>query len=292
LEIRMLATPTPETAGAYLHPDLFRGKTALVTGGGTGLGLEVSRALSALGAKVAIASRDPAHHADFLDATGAAGHVSRAEVLDVRDPRAVRRVVDRIADDWDGLDLLVNNAAGNFVRPALRLPPRAWQSVIDIALSGTFFCSQAAARVMTESGRGGAMVNIVAPYAWNGCPGVVHSAAAKAGVLALTTTLAVEWAELRVRVNAVAPGPFVSEGAGDRLWPSPEMAERVRGQIPAGRFGSAREVADAVLYLLSPAADFVNGACLTIDGGWCLGKGLFGEGEVVAVKRRRPGQSS
>lgn len=270
-------------AGSYLRPDLFRGRTALVTGGGTGLGLEVSRALAALGARVAIASRDPAHHAAFLSGDGE----RRAEVLDVRDARAARRVIDRIADDWGGLDLLVNNAAGNFVRPALRLPPRAWQSVIDIALSGTFYCSQAAARVMAESGRGGAMVNIVAPYAWSGCPGVVHSAAAKAGVLALTTTLAVEWAALGIRVNAVAPGPFVSEGAEDRLWPTPEMAARVKAQIPAGRFGDVGEVADAVLYLLSPAAGFVNGACLTIDGGWCLGKGLFGEGEVTAIRRRR-----
>ena len=205
----------------------------------------------------------------------------------MRDARAVRRVVDRVAGDWGGLDLLINNAAGNFVRPALRLPPRAWQSVIDIALSGVFYCSQAAARVMSESGRGGAMVNIVAPYAWSGCPGVVHSAAAKGGVLALTTTLAAEWAALGIRVNAVAPGPFESEGAAARLWPSAEMAERVRAQIPAGRFGRAREVADAVLYLLSPAAAYVNGACLTIDGGWWLGKGLFGEGAVAAVKRRR-----
>jgi NAD(P)-dependent dehydrogenase (short-subunit alcohol dehydrogenase family) len=195
--------------------------------------------------------------------------------------------VERVAADWDGLDLLVNNAAGNFVRPALRLPPRAWQSVIDIALSGVFYCAQAAARVMGESGRGGAIANVVAPYAWSGCPGVVHSAAAKAGVLALTYTLAVEWAPLSIRVNAVAPGPFASEGADARLWPSAEMENRVREQIPAGRFGRAREVADAVLYLLSPAAVYVTGACLTIDGGWWLGKGLFGAGEVEAVKRRR-----
>jgi NAD(P)-dependent dehydrogenase (short-subunit alcohol dehydrogenase family) len=136
------------------------------------------------------------------------------------------------------------------------------------------------------------MVNIVAPYAWSGCPGVVHSAAAKAGVLALTTTLAVEWAALGIRVNAVAPGPFVSEGAEDRLWPTPEMARRVKAQIPAGRFGDVGEVADAVLYLLSPAAGFVNGACLTIDGGWWLGKGLFGEGEITAVERRRRGATT
>jgi len=275
------------TAGDYLRPDLFRGRSALVTGGGTGLGLEVSRALAALGARVAIASRDPAHHAAFLREAERAGWTARADVLDVRDARATRRVVDQVAAAFGGLDLLVANAAGNFVRPALRLPPRAWQSVIDIALSGVFYSAQAAARVMGEGGRGGAIATIVAPYAWSGCPGVVHSAAAKAGVLALTCTLAAEWASLGIRVNAVAPGPFTSEGAGDRLWPSVEMENRVREQIPAGRFGTAREVADAVLYLLSPAASYVTGACLTIDGGWWLGKGLFGEGEVEAVPRRR-----
>jgi NAD(P)-dependent dehydrogenase (short-subunit alcohol dehydrogenase family) len=277
------------TAGDYLRPDLFRGKTAFVTGGGTGLGLEVSRALGALGARVAIASRNPDHHTAFLSAASAAGWQARAETLDVRDARQVRRVVERVAADWNGLDFLVNNAAGNFVRPALRLPPRAWQTVIDIALSGAFYCAQAVGRVMGESGRGGAIVNVVAPYAWSGCPGVVHSAAAKAGVLALNHTLAVEWAPLAIRVNAVAPGPFASEGADARLWPSADMENRVREQIPAGRFGRAREVADAVLYLLSPAAAYVTGACLTIDGGWWLGKGLFGAGEVKAVRRRREG---
>jgi NAD(P)-dependent dehydrogenase (short-subunit alcohol dehydrogenase family) len=282
------ATAAPAPAGEYLRPGLFGGRTALVTGGGTGLGLEVARGLAALGARVAIASRDPAHHVRFLGEAEAAGREAQALVLDVRDARAVRRAVDRLAAGWGGLDLLVANAAGNFVRPALRLPPRAWQSVIDIALSGVFYCAQAAARVMAAEGRGGAMVTVVAPYAWSGCPGVVHSAAAKAGVLALTTTLAVEWAGLGIRVNAVAPGPFESAGAGARLWPSAEMENRVRAQIPAGRFGNAREVADAVLYLLSPAAAYVTGACLTIDGGWWLGKGLFGAGEVAAVRRRRP----
>ncbi len=283
---KMTSAPRPP-AGTYLRPDLFNGQSALVTGGGTGLGLEISRALASLGARVAIASRDPAHHEPFLAAAAAAGWTARADVLDVRDARQVRRVVEAIAADWNGLDLLINNAAGNFVRPALRLPPRAWQSVIDIALSGVFYCSQAAARVMGAGGRGGAILNVVAPYAWSGCPGVVHSAAAKAGVLALTYTLAVEWAPLGIRVNAVAPGPFGSQGAESRLWPSAEMEERVRAQIPAGRFGEAREVADAALYLLSPAAEYVTGSCLTVDGGWWLGKGLFGAGEVTKVERRR-----
>jgi hypothetical protein len=276
----------PATPGAFLARDCLRGRVALVTGGGTGLGLEVSRGLLALGATVAIASRDPAHHARFEREAAAHDGRGTAHVLDVREPRAVRRTVRAIADAHGRLDILVNNAAGNFIRPALRLPPRGWQAVIDIALSGVFYCSQAAAEVMQGSG-GGVIVSVVAPYAWTGCPGVVHSVAAKAGVLAMTRTLAVEWAALGIRVNAVAPGPFESAGAEQRLWPTPELEEHVRQQVPAGRFGHAPEVADAILYLVSPAASYVTGACLTIDGGWSLGKGLFGSGEIDAVERRR-----
>jgi NAD(P)-dependent dehydrogenase (short-subunit alcohol dehydrogenase family) len=274
------------TAGRFLEADTFRGQVAVVTGGGTGLGLEVSRGLLRLGATVVIASRDPEHHRQFLDELARSGGEGRAAVLDVREDRAVRRLMRDLADEFGGLDILVNNAAGNFVRPSLRLAPRSWRAVIDIALSGVFYCSQGAALVMREAG-GGAIVNVVAPYAWTGCPGVVHSVAAKAGVLAMTRTLAVEWAGLDIRVNAVSPGPFESEGAERRLWPTAEIERRVRDQIPARRFGRADEVADAILYLASPAAAFVTGACLTIDGGWWLGKGLEGGDEAEAVARRR-----
>lgn len=275
--------------GSFLTADTFSDRVAVVTGGGTGLGLEVSRGLARLGAHVVICSRDAAHHQSFLREVEARGWRGSALVLDVREARAARRLMREVHGSWGRLDLLVNNAAGNFVRPSLALAPRSWRSVIDIALSGVFYCSQGAALVMREAG-GGAIVNVVAPYAWTGCPGVVHSVAAKAGVLAMTRSLAVEWAALGIRVNAVAPGPFESAGAESRLWPSDELAARVRAQIPAGRFGRAEEVADAILYLLCPAAAYVTGACLTIDGGWWLGKGLAGSGgEVEAIARRRPG---
>lgn len=271
----------------FLVDDAFAGRSALVTGGGTGLGLEISTLLGRLGARVAIASRDAGHHREFLDRAAAEGWTGRAEVLDVREPEGVRAVCERVAAEFGGLDVLVNNAAGNFIRPALSLPAKGWRAVIDIALSGVFYCSQGAARIMGEQEEGGAIVNIIAPYAWTGCPGVVHSVTAKAGVLAMSKSLAVEWASRRIRVNCVAPGPFESEGAASRLWPTPEIREAIERAIPAGRFADTLEVARAAVYLASPQANYISGATLTIDGAWSLGKGLLGDIDPASVPRRR-----
>jgi NAD(P)-dependent dehydrogenase (short-subunit alcohol dehydrogenase family) len=277
------AGPPPTTGPAR---DL-EGRVAWITGGGTGLGLEVGRSLAGRGAILAIAGRSE-EHLDFgrrvLENDG-------ARVLslpcDVRDVHAVRRCARTIVEETGRLDMLVNNAAGNFVRPAERLPEKAFASVVDIVLNGTFHCSRAAARAMIERGEGGVILNVVATYAWTGGPGTVHSACAKAGVLAMTRTLAVEWARHAIRVVAIAPGPFRSRGAADRLWPSPELEERVRRGIPLGRFAEREEVAEACAWLVSDAAAYVTGECLTIDGGGWLGKGVLGESAEVPVVRRR-----
>jgi NAD(P)-dependent dehydrogenase (short-subunit alcohol dehydrogenase family) len=278
------------------HPESGRGgvgtlagKTAFVTGGGTGLGLAVSRRLGRLGANVAVASRDVAHHAEVRAAGERDGFAVLSVAMDVREPDQVKRAVRETAERFGGLDVLVNNAAGNFIRPSLKLAPKAFATVVDIALNGVFYCSREAGRVMA-AGRGGAIVNVSAPYASTGKPGVVHSACAKAGVEAMTRTLAAEWAAHRIRVNAVSPGPFESEGAGDRLWPSEEMEATVRGQIPLGRFGTAGEVADLVVWLASDAAAWVTGSVFLIDGGWSLPGGMLGAPEKV-LRRRRPAPS-
>jgi NAD(P)-dependent dehydrogenase (short-subunit alcohol dehydrogenase family) len=263
----------------------FDGRVALVTGGGTGLGLACSRKLAALGAVVVCASRDVAHHETLLAEAAEQGWTVTSRAMDVREPKQVRAVVTEAVEMHGSLDILVNNAAGNFIRPSLKLAPKGWQAVIDIALSGVFYCSQAAGRVMSHAGYG-RIVNVIAPYVETGMPGVAHSVAAKAGVKALTKTLASEWASLGIRVNAVSPGPFVSTGAADRLWPSEEIEDAIRESISVKRFGTAEEVADAVLYLASPHADFINGSCLTIDGGWMLPGGMAGDG-VERVPRRK-----
>jgi NAD(P)-dependent dehydrogenase (short-subunit alcohol dehydrogenase family) len=268
----------PPRAARWLPEACFRGRNALVTGGGTGLGAEISRGLLSLGARVVIASRNPAHHAALLAEARARGWSAEALVLDVREAAAVERAAAELAGRG-GVDLLVNNAAGNFLCPAERLSARGWRAVVGIALDGTFYCSRYFGRAMIERGSGGQILNVVATYAWTGMPGVVHSASAKAGVLALTRTLAVEWARFGIRVNAVAPGPFESEGAAARLWPEERMRARLVEQNPLGRMAEAGDVAGHCLYLLSPACEYVNGECFVVDGGLSLGRNLWAPGE-------------
>jgi NAD(P)-dependent dehydrogenase (short-subunit alcohol dehydrogenase family) len=177
---------------------------------------------------------------------------------------------------FGGLDILVNNAAGNFICPAEKLSPNGWNAVVNIVLNGTFYCSRAAGLKMIESGRGGNILNIVAAYAWTGGPGTIHSACAKAGVVAMTRTLAVEWARFKIRVNAISPGPIETEGAGSKLWASPEVREAMLRTVPRGRIGEPGEVAHAAAYLVSDFADFITGEVLVLDGGQSLGKGTFG----------------
>lgn len=275
-----------------LRAGLFEGRAALITGGGTGLGLELAGRLAELGARVCLASRSEEHLEAGREAVlaRAPDAVVSTRELDVRDWRQVRRVVAAEAEAAGGLHLLVNNAAGNFVRPSERLPEKAFANVVDIVLNGTFHCSRAWANEALKRRHGGVLLNVVATYAWHGGPGTLHSAAAKAGVLALTRTLAVEWARKGLRAVAVAPGPFESKGAADRLWPSEELEEAVRRGVPAGRFASREEVAEAGAWLLSEAADYCTGEVLTLDGGAWLGRGILGGGglgEVPTVRRRR-----
>ncbi len=264
-------------AARWLPADAFAGRKAVVTGGGTGLGLEISRGLAHLGAEVAILSRNPAHHAALAEEARARGWQVSARVLDVRQPEDVHRAAQELAERWGRVDVLVNNAAGNFVCPTERMSANAWRAVLGIVLDGTFYCSRDFGRTMLRQG-GGSILNVVATYAWTGMAGVAHSASAKAGVLALTRTLAAEWARHRIRVNAIAPGPFESAGARGNLWPDAEAREAVRAMIPWQRFGTAEEVAAHCLYLLSPACDWVTGECFVVDGGMSLAQSMWESG--------------
>ncbi len=268
----------------WLPAGCFAGQTAFVTGGGTGLGLAVATRLGELGASVACASRSVEHHEELIARGEARGFGVQSIAMDVRDAGSVKDAVRATVERFGGLDVIINNAAGNFVRPSLSLAPKGFAAVTDIALNGVFNVSRAAGRVLRKTG--GAIVNISAPYAATGKPGVVHSAAAKAGVESMTRTLAAEWASLGIRVNAVSPGPFESRGAADRLWPSEELERAVLSQIPLGRFGSAEEVAELVGFLASPLAAWITGAVWTMDGGWSLPTPLV-DADGDKVRRRR-----
>jgi NAD(P)-dependent dehydrogenase (short-subunit alcohol dehydrogenase family) len=202
------------------------GQTALVTGGGTGIGLAIAIALGRLGARVVIASRDPDHLESGLAELRAAGCTASAARVDIRQPDQVDDMVASTVKSLGRIDILVNNAAGNFVCRAEDLSPNGWNAVIGIVLNGSFYASRAVGRHMIARGGGGSIVSILANYAWTGSPGTIHSASAKAGVMAMTQTLAVEWAPHRIRVNAVAPGPIESPGAAHRFSPSVRKSKK------------------------------------------------------------------
>jgi 2,4-dienoyl-CoA reductase [(3E)-enoyl-CoA-producing], peroxisomal len=270
---------------AVFRPDLLQGQVALVTGGGSGIGLGISELLGSLGMHVVIASRKPEHFETAQAQLTAAGASVSSVSLDVRDPERVREVVDEITQRHGRLDLLVNNAAGNFYAPSATLSANAWRAVVEIDLFGTFYCAQAVYPIMQSQG-GGRIVSTSMTLHYRGWPQMAHATAAKAGVDALTRTLAVEWAPARIRVNAIAPGPIPTEGVRKAFTPPAEsgipdlfaaaterMDAYARDRIPLGRWGTPRDIANMVAFLASPAGDWITGAIFVVDGGEWLAKG-------------------
>ena len=255
----------------------LEGRVAVVTGGGTGMGRALTERFVSLGAKVVIASRNTENleraATEITEENG--GEVLPVGETDVRNPEQVEAMILRTKEHFGGVDILVNNAAGNFLARSIDLSPNAWKAIVDIVLNGTWFCSQAAAREMISQGRGGAILNIIATYAETGAPGTAHSGAAKAGVLNLTRSLAVEWAPHNIRVNAVSPGLTATEKTTEQLFGGGEYVEEMTEEIPAGRFAEVEEIANAASFLVSDYAGYVTGATLTLDGGQSLNKGFL-----------------
>jgi NAD(P)-dependent dehydrogenase (short-subunit alcohol dehydrogenase family) len=230
-------------------------------------------AFAAEGATVCVIGR----RQEALDETAAlieaAGGAGFGLACDVRDPQRVEEVVAEIVRRTGGIDVLINNAAGNFVVPSEKLSPNGFKSVVDIVLNGTFHCTRYAFEELRKTR--GAILNIIATYAWSGEPGALHSACAKAGVLAMTRTLAAEWGQFGIRVNAIAPGPIHTEGTDKNLWSVADVEQLVVKQVPLGRLGEPEDVSRAALWLCSPDAGWVSGAALPVDGAHWLHGGTL-----------------
>lgn len=263
---------------------ILDGQVALITGGATGIGFGIAELLGALGAHVVIASRKQEHLDKAAASLTTNGTRVSTVVVDVRDADRVKSMVEQVRGERGRIDILVNNAAGNFYAPSESMSANAWKAVVEIDLNGTFFCSQAVFPVMKAQG-GGRIISISMTLHYRGWPLMAHATAAKAGIDALTRTLALEWARHGIRVNAVAPGPIPTEGVRKAFTPPsasgvPDvfaveraLEDYARKSIPLGRWGTPADIAGMVAFLASPAADWVTGSIFVIDGGEWLARG-------------------
>ena len=243
--------------------DLFSGKTVVVSGGGSGFGKAIACLLARLGANVAICGRNEEKLAATVPLLESMGAQVFSRPLTIRDPDQVDGFIEAVWDKFGALDLLVNNAGGQFPQMALDFKVKGWNAVIDTNLNGTWYMMQSAARQWVDRKTPGSIVNIIADI-WRGMPGIAHTCAARAGVTYLSKSVAVEWAPHRIRVNCVAPG--VCETSGFVQYP-PEGLKTYPGANPMLRVGDAHDIAEAVVYLASPGAKFITGEVLTVDGG-------------------------
>lgn len=252
--------------------DILRDRVVLITGGGTGIGRCIAVEMARYGAQVIVAGRHPEPLHTVTTQLQDDGVQALAIPTDIRETEQVDNMAQTAINAFGHIDILVNNAAGSFLASARKLTPAGWQAVINTTLSGTFYCSQAIGRHMIEQG-GGKIINITATLHHKGSPGMLAPTAAKAGVDAMTKTLALEWARHHILVNAIAPGPIYTEGSNRNLWSNPDFHDQVKRGVPLGRFGNPEDIANMAIYLASPAGDYITGATMVVDGGEWLKKG-------------------
>lgn len=251
-------------------------KTILITGGSNGMGLYMAKQFVTEGANVVITGRNEERLIEAKEYILTAGTTIETFQMDVRVPEHAEAMVAFAVEKFGQIDGLVNNAAGNFIVRAEDLTPNGWKAVVDIVLNGTFYCSSAVGKYWIQNKINGSILNMVATYAWNAGAGVIHSAAAKAGVLSLTRTLAVEWGkQYGIRVNAIAPGPIERTGGAGKLWESEAAAARTIDSVPLGRIGTPEEVVDLATFMMSDKSRYMNGECVTLDGGQWLNQYPF-----------------
>lgn len=253
--------------------DTLKDKVAIITGGGTGIGKGIAMEFAKVGAHIVVASRKRENLENATVEIRGLGARALAIPCDVRQPDQVDAMVQRTVEEFGKIDILVNNAAGIFRVPSEQLSINGWRAVVGIVLDGSFFCSRAVGKEMIRARKGGCIINILGTNAWLGYPGRVHSACAKAGVLAMTRTLGVEWGSYGIRVNAIVPGAIPTEGAIAALWSEPGALDRVLHSIPLRKFGTPEDIAWAAIYLASEAGRYVNGEALVVDAGrWLAGR--------------------
>ncbi|ALC86231.1 short-chain dehydrogenase [Bacillus sp. FJAT-22090] len=255
---------------------MLNGKTIIVTGGSNGMGKYMAMKFVSEGANVVITGRDLEKLEKAKEEIESIGSTISIFQMDVRNPEHVGAMVSFTDNTYGQIDGLVNNAAGNFIVETEKLSPNGWKAVIDIVLNGTFYCSSAVGNYWIEKGRKGSILNMLATYAWGAGAGVAHSAAAKAGVMSLTRTLAVEWGtKYGIRVNGIAPGPIERTGGAGKLWESEEAAKRTLQSVPLRRLGQPEEIAELAAFIMSEKASYMNGEIVTLDGGQWLNQHPF-----------------
>lgn len=269
--------------------DTLEGQTILITGGGSGLGLAMAQKFASLGSNIAICGRTEEKLQNAVKKITEAGNNISVEyyVADVRDYERIREMVGQIVSDFGEMTGLVNNAAGNFLAASEDLSPGGFKAVVDIVLHGSFNCTHVFGNYLIDEDKEGNILNMVTTYSEStGSAFVLPSACGKAGVLAMTRSLAYEWATYGIRLNAIAPGPFPTKGAWSRLVPDEDFEDKFLSKIPAHRYGDSKELANLAAFLMSDMAPYITGECVVIDGGERLAAGQFNFIDQLAPREK------